>query len=131
MSPPDGVFRLTRFGTSVTVGTVNVVKWVNRLLSRPEVHMRFRRRPIEIEAQQFTDDTSARRIIVWAAGKVRGQYDPTTGSCTGLFVHTLDGTMLADPGDWVIRGALGDYRTCRGEMFESQYEPVPPVEETA
>jgi hypothetical protein len=36
--------------------------------------------------------------------------------------------MLAEPGDWVIRGVAGEFYPCKPDIFEATYEPAPPHE---
>ena len=71
--------------------------------------MRYRKKPVAVEAEQFLDNMSAARIIRWAGGSIRANTDPSTGLCTALLVDTLEGTMLASPGDYIIRGVDGEF----------------------
>ena len=41
-----------------------------------------------------------------------------------LFIETLEGTMKADPGDWIITGVNGEQYPCKPGIFEKTYEPV-------
>jgi hypothetical protein len=46
-------------------------------------------------------------------------------SCSeGLYIETLEGTMKADNGDWIIRGVKGELYPCKPDIFEATYEPV-------
>ncbi|MCR2628074.1 hypothetical protein NSP54_24115, partial [Salmonella enterica] len=42
----------------------------------------------------------------------------------GLKIYTLEGKMLASPGDWIIRGVKGEMYPCKDEIFRLTYEPV-------
>ena len=42
----------------------------------------------------------------------------------GLKIFTLEGKMLANPGDWIIRGVKGEMYPCKDEIFRLTYEPV-------
>lgn len=60
----------------------------------------------------------------WAAqvGKLDlGQVVRCDGS---LFIGTLEGTMEARPGDWIIRGVKGEIYPCKPDIFAATYEPV-------
>jgi len=54
------------------------------------------------------------------------------GSLTGLAEHgmnfleiqTLEGTMTASPGDWIIKGVQGEFYPCKPDIFEQTYEAV-------
>lgn len=39
-------------------------------------------------------------------------------------IQTLEGTMTAHPGDWIITGVAGERYPCKPEIFEKTYEPV-------
>ncbi len=38
-----------------------------------------------------------------------------------LLIDTLEGTMLADVGDYVIQGIKGEIYPCKPEIFEASY----------
>lgn len=39
-------------------------------------------------------------------------------------IETLEGTMHANAGDWLIRGIAGEYYPCKDDIFQRTYEPV-------
>ena len=84
--------------------------------------MKYRKRPVVIEALCFVGgDDCARQICAWA--------DTVQMNLVGMPVHaieisTLEGTMRADIGDWIIRGVKGEYYPCKPDIFEATYEAV-------
>jgi len=79
---------------------------------------RFRKRPVVIEAIQYTGNNGpdVRRFI--------GQ-EPYMGcEPRGIRIETLEGAMFVDDGDWVIKGVKGEFYPCKAEIFEATYEPV-------
>lgn len=95
---------------------------------------RYRKKPVEIEAAQW-DGTAegAAPIINWAM-----MYDATIryrcgdgDGCGGmagthnLAVDTLEGTMLAGVGDFIIKGVAGEFYPCKASIFRETYEAVP------
>ena len=42
----------------------------------------------------------------------------------GLKICTLEGKMLADVGDWIIRGVKGEHYPCKPDIFAATYEPA-------
>lgn len=42
----------------------------------------------------------------------------------GLKIFTLEGAMMANIGDWIIRGVNGEYYPCKPDIFEKTYEPA-------
>ena len=41
-----------------------------------------------------------------------------------LDIQTLEGTMHADVGDYIITGVKGETYPCKPDIFEQTYEPV-------
>lgn len=39
-------------------------------------------------------------------------------------IPTLEGTMHASPGDWIITGVKGERYPCKPDIFEATYELV-------
>lgn len=50
-------------------------------------------------------------------GSVFRQYD-------FLWIGTLEGSMRADPGDWIIRGIKGEVYPCKPDIFAATYDAV-------
>ena len=42
----------------------------------------------------------------------------------GMLIPTLEGTMRADPGDWIIKGVKGEFYPCKPDIFAATYEPA-------
>lgn len=90
--------------------------------------MRYRAKPVVIEAMQFiaTDNDRVQKILEWAGRPpvTAEGYDPETNHFEYLEVHTLEGVMRADNGDYIIRGTAGEFYPCKPEIFEAKYEPI-------
>lgn len=39
-----------------------------------------------------------------------------------ICIGTLEGTMIANPGDWIIRGVKGEIYPCKPDIFAATYE---------
>ena len=81
----------------------------------------FRKRPVVIEAVQYTG-RNATDILVWSAVP-----EITEDLFGGIEIATLEGTMRADAGDWIIRGIKGEFYPCKPDIFEATYEEVVPA----
>jgi hypothetical protein len=100
--------------------------------------MKFRKKPVEIEAVQLlweTWDEMCDFVGVGrlSDGKPQGCYigedgrplpDDATSERMGLLIPTLEGVMCGVEGDWVIRGVKGELYPCKPDIFEATYEPV-------
>lgn len=86
--------------------------------------MKFVKKPIVIEAWQITDKTFDDPIPnnTHIIGVV---YSPLIREAT---IKTLEGTMIARVGDWIIRGISGELYPCKPDIFAATYEPVLDVE---
>jgi hypothetical protein len=40
-----------------------------------------------------------------------------------LEITTLEGTMIANVGDWIIQGVKGECYPCKPDIFAATYEP--------
>lgn len=84
----------------------------------------FRKKPVVIEAIQWTGANQL-EITKWSNGHVQPHIpieDNKPIRTHYLSINTLEGTMLADPGDWIIRGIKGEFYPCKPDIFEQTYE---------
>ena len=79
----------------------------------------YRKKPAVIEARQYTGKNGV-ELLTWAHG-VELEED-FTGD--GIAIKTLEGTMRADRGDWIIKGIKGEFYPCKPDIFEATYEEV-------
>jgi len=77
---------------------------------------KFRKKPVVIEAVQFTGNN--RNEIAKFINKQISLGEKY------IIIPTLEGDMRADLGDWIIRGVNGEYYPCKPEIFEKTYEEV-------
>lgn len=86
-----------------------------------------RKRPVEVEAMQLTE-SNAEELSSWAMSTTPlGKLIPAVPSAAGdgtMVIHTLEGTMLAQIGDWIVRGVKGEFYPVKPEIFEQTYEVV-------
>ena len=57
----------------------------------------YRKKPVVVEAVRLTEKTT---------------------------IKTLEGTMTAEPGDWLITGVAGEQYPCKPEIFAQTYGEV-------
>ena len=86
----------------------------------------FRKKPIIVEALQLgEDDFNIAQLSGWLLAhgernfKIHGEDRPF-----GIALITLEGTMVASPGDWIIRGVQGEFYPCKSDIFEATYEAL-------
>lgn len=89
---------------------------------------RYRKRPVEVEAMQWTGDNGD-ELLSWTDG---GFYvlDPEDGAWCGnpeatgaLYVGANSTELPIETGEWVIHDSKGFY-PCKADVFTETYEPV-------
>jgi hypothetical protein len=83
---------------------------------------KYRKKPVVIEAIQF-DGYNHREIYEWSEGNV-SSCKPWKENYGWLKMETLEGTMEAGEGDWIIKGIKGEFYTCKPDIFQATYELV-------
>lgn len=83
--------------------------------------MKFRKKPVVIDAIQFNGSNST-EVEAWGIGHTGGYICGVKNGGKILTISTLEGTMEAHPGDWVIRGVKGEFYPCKPDIFEATYE---------
>jgi hypothetical protein len=85
--------------------------------------MKFRKKPIVIEAIEFKDAGSY--------GTMLAVFGDEFANSTNYHMHrdqmaiqTLEGVMNAIPGDWIIKGIKGEFYPCKPNIFAATYEPA-------
>lgn len=77
---------------------------------------KFRKNPIVVEAHIYTrNGEEAEEVAFWCNG------DQTDD---GLVVHTLEGDMLAEYNDWIIKGVNGEFYPCKPHIFQKTYKAI-------
>jgi hypothetical protein len=98
-----------------------------------------RKKPVEIEAHRLDDsgnrmNWNAAALAVWCGGRLRQALAHPTDAdslTTYIDIETLEGTMTASPGDWIIRGVQGEFYPCKPEIFEATYDQIETEEQHA
>jgi hypothetical protein len=80
--------------------------------------MKYRKKPVVIDAIQFTDAVT---VMQWVES-FEGEIPTIAYRSDGIVIATLEGQMRADPDDWIIRGVQGKFYPCKPDIFEATYE---------
>ena len=90
----------------------------------------YRKKPVVILAIRWTG-SNLREVIAftgkhprWGEWFATWEEYETRVRADGNIVKilTLEGTMHASPGDWIIRGVRGEHYPCKPDIFEATYE---------
>lgn len=95
---------------------------------------RYRKKPVEIEARRvpiYDEATSVTDYVdecidlaEWCNGRSDMMHSPGDEGHDHIAIPTLEGTMEALPGDWIIRGVQGELYPCKPDVFDATYDPV-------
>jgi len=96
---------------------------------------RYRKKPVEIEAVQVRavdfnghtfDGSPFSEQPDWLREAMRTKsivpVNPNNTDYAEWAIPTLEGTMVASAGDWIIRGVNGELYPCKPDVFEKTYE---------
>ncbi|WP_185967688.1 hypothetical protein [Clostridium sp. HBUAS56010] len=95
--------------------------------------MKYRKKPVVIEAFRYDGDFIGRDgkyyIPDWAIdahqkGILYFAEDHQHGLPYELFVKTLEGTMEASVGNFIIKGVKGEIYPCKPDIFKATYDPA-------
>ena len=90
--------------------------------------MKYRKKPIVVEAFKLNERGLVEEDWFWDAVTNNtiithyfGKFHPEPAWCE---INTLEGTMIAKAGDYIIRGIDGEIYPCKADIFEKTYEEV-------
>jgi hypothetical protein len=89
--------------------------------------MKYKTKPCTIEAVQWTGENE--QEVLAFCPDIQGPWEDRckTGEAKPyLFfrIHTLEGNMEVDMGDFIIKGLKGEFYPCKPEIFVLKYEPA-------
>ncbi len=89
----------------------------------------YRKKPVVIEAMQLplgrdADVPHQANIMGWMNDGDLVAGEDITIDEFGWHIVTLEGTMQADWGDWIIKGVQGEFYPCKPDIFIKTYELV-------
>ncbi len=80
---------------------------------------KFKKKPVVVEAVQWTGKNQ-REILNFC----KDCYFTSHGVVKDLYIDTLEGDMLANEGDYIIKGVAGEFYACKPDIFALTYENV-------
>ena len=75
----------------------------------------YRKKPVIIEAKEYprNNELQSKFVAEWCGGKQ---------TKLGCEITTLEGVMLANDGDMIIKGVSGEFYPCKPDIFAKTYE---------
>ena len=90
------------------------------------IYMKVRKKPVVVEAFQLNERGLVGEVWFWDAVSEHkvithdfGKFHHNPAWCE---IKTLEGTMIARAGDYIIRGLRGELYPCKPDIFKKTYE---------
>ena len=87
--------------------------------------MKYRKKPVEVEAMQYTDDTYETLIQLQEflpfKELIISYKEPNSPK---IVIPMIEGDLYASIGDYIIKGVKGELYPCKPDIFEATYERV-------
>ena len=77
------------------------------------------KKPVEIEAVEWTGDN-----LIEILDFSNACFSYERGGKRVLAISTLEGTMTASVGDYIIKGIQGEFYACKPDIFKLTYDLV-------
>jgi hypothetical protein len=81
----------------------------------------YTKKPVMVEAKQWNGDNVGEMFTFFMGGF--REIEVVEGKDI-LLIHTLEGTMMASLGDYIIKGVEGEFYPCKEDIFHKTYEKV-------
>ncbi len=89
--------------------------------------VKYRKKPVVVEAIQWTTENLTEVLLFMNPMYFSHENTvPMRFNREGhkLTIHTLEGDMTCQLGNYIIRGVAGEYYPCREDIFNATYEKV-------
>lgn len=86
--------------------------------------MRYRKKPVIIEAIQFTRNNFEEIKAFTKNNASKMIIEKRIGGRCFCTIKTLEGDMIANEYDYIIKGIKGEFYPCKPDIFEQTYEVV-------
>ena len=79
--------------------------------------MKYRKKPVVIDAWLLEQNTDFINALIEIIGD-----HASRALDGGIKIKTLEGVMLANTGDYIIKGVNGEFYPCKPDIFNKTYE---------
>ena len=88
--------------------------------------MKFRKKPVVIEAIQYTKDNihAVMDFVERLRNKDNSEYMLYKAAENEYFIMTLEGNMKISKNDYLIQGVNGEFYPCKPDIFDKTYDIV-------
>ncbi|VDG31390.1 prophage P2a protein 33 [Lactobacillus plantarum 16] [Lactiplantibacillus mudanjiangensis] len=93
--------------------------------------MKYQKKPVVVDCFKWTGDVDQKDDPEWIVKAIEAktvEFENAGTEQVKLVIHTLEGDMVADRGDYIIQGVHGELYPCKPDIFKETYEPESVVE---
>lgn len=131
---------VTNLDAYINVSLVPKIKTIRQLVTDEIINKKggrimnkYIKKPVEVEALQIHGNVSEIKEFIGENGDAYiddAAWRVVAGRPrTVVIIYTLEGTMRATDGDYIIKGVKGEFYPCRKDIFEETYELADPSKE--
>ncbi len=89
----------------------------------------YKKIPVTVWAMKFQTNSEQHNenmnaICIWINQGNPPEASHAWHNGTDIFIQTLEGTMRASCGDWIIKGVNGEFYPCKEDIFNKTYEAI-------
>lgn len=89
--------------------------------------MKYRKLPVEIEAWRWDETKETLEVLEKEGMEIASKTSHVVENYVrSLRIMTLEGSMSANLGDFIIKGVAGEFYPCKPDIFAATYEAVTP-----
>lgn len=82
---------------------------------------KYTKKPVTIEAMQLTKE-NVQEVLTWCnSHSIIASSEELSDELIGVSIRTLEGTMLANINDYIIKGVQGEFYPCKPDIFKATY----------
>lgn len=81
--------------------------------------MKYRKKPVVIEAIKISPEIINKELLLFCP---EASLELENNNNWYLIIPTLEGEMKAKPGDYIIKGVVGEFYPCKPDIFQATYE---------
>lgn len=85
---------------------------------------KYRKKPVVIEVVEFKGFENIEEVQKFMKGNIKLNFPSDNENDVYLLIDTLEGTMIAKIGDYIIKSVNGEYYPCKADIFHKTYEEV-------
>lgn len=85
--------------------------------------IKYKKKPVVVEALKL-NHKNLDKIWNWMGDSYVSHGECGDDVFLWLEIKTLEGTMTAKQGDWIIKGIKGEFYPCKPDIFQATYEKV-------